>query len=183
MPERDPQAKVARSRVGSRRGWPHNLVYICAARSFPIHSPGAVAIGSLANGRGSIGRRHLIQAAVRGSTLVARNTKTRFLPWEGRRQGSHFSTWSTGGLRSSALESSQSRSSANESKVSESLCKTCDHMREITSGKGARFLLCRLSQANARFPKYPPQPVVNCEGYCRNQTISRSPQSAEEERA
>ena len=49
-----------------------------------------------------------------------------------------------------------------------SLCKSCDHMREITSGTGSRFLLCRLSQTDPRFPKYPPQPVVKCEGYNSN---------------
>jgi len=26
-------------------------------------------------------------------------------------------------------------------------------------------LLCRLSQTDQRFPKYPPQPVVKCEGF------------------
>jgi hypothetical protein len=46
-----------------------------------------------------------------------------------------------------------------------SLCETCRHLREIVSGKGSRFLLCRLAQDDARFPKYPPQPVVECEGY------------------
>jgi hypothetical protein len=46
-----------------------------------------------------------------------------------------------------------------------SLCKTCAHVREIVSAKGSRFLLCSLSQTDRRFPKYPPQPVVRCEGY------------------
>ena len=46
-----------------------------------------------------------------------------------------------------------------------SLCQTCNHMREIVSGKGSRFLLCGLSQADARFAKYPPQPVIRCVGY------------------
>jgi hypothetical protein len=46
-----------------------------------------------------------------------------------------------------------------------SLCETCGHMREIVSGKGSRFVLCRLSQADHRFPKYPPQPVVRCVGH------------------
>jgi hypothetical protein len=38
-------------------------------------------------------------------------------------------------------------------------------MREVTTPKGSRFLLCRLSQANPAFPKYPPQPVVRCAGH------------------
>jgi hypothetical protein len=46
-----------------------------------------------------------------------------------------------------------------------SLCETCMHKREIISGKGSRFLLCQLSQADPRYPKYPPQPVVRCSGF------------------
>jgi hypothetical protein len=46
-----------------------------------------------------------------------------------------------------------------------SLCKSCEHVREIVSGTGSRFLLCRLSQTDERFAKYPPQPVIRCEGY------------------
>ena len=46
-----------------------------------------------------------------------------------------------------------------------SLCESCRRMREVISGKGSRFLLCELSQADARFEKYPAQPVPRCEGY------------------
>jgi hypothetical protein len=38
-------------------------------------------------------------------------------------------------------------------------------MREIVTPKGSRFLLCELSQSNPDYPKYPPQPVVRCNGY------------------
>jgi ribosome-associated protein len=55
-----------------------------------------------------------------------------------------------------------------KTRMTESLCKTCEHMREVTSGNGSRFLLCRLSQTDQRFPKYPPQPVVRCEGFGKN---------------
>lgn len=48
---------------------------------------------------------------------------------------------------------------------SASLCETCEHLREIISGTGSRFLLCRLSQTDPRFPKYPPQPVIRCNGF------------------
>jgi hypothetical protein len=40
-------------------------------------------------------------------------------------------------------------------------------MREVVTPKGSRFLLCRLSQTDPAFPKYPPQPVVSCDGYQR----------------
>ena len=48
-----------------------------------------------------------------------------------------------------------------------SLCETCAHKKEVVSAKGSRFLLCRLSQNDRRFPKYPPQPVAQCVGYGR----------------
>jgi hypothetical protein len=38
-------------------------------------------------------------------------------------------------------------------------------MREVVTPKGSRFLLCQLSVSNPDYPKYPPQPVVRCEGY------------------
>ncbi len=46
-----------------------------------------------------------------------------------------------------------------------SLCETCALMREVITPKGARFLLCNLSQTNSLYPKYPRQPVVRCDGY------------------
>jgi hypothetical protein len=50
-----------------------------------------------------------------------------------------------------------------------SLCDTCAWMREIITPKGSRFLLCQLSQTNPDYPKYPPQPVVQCDGYQKEQ--------------
>ncbi len=47
----------------------------------------------------------------------------------------------------------------------QSLCESCDHLREVVSAKGSRFLLCENSFRNAGFPKYPPQPVIRCVGY------------------
>jgi hypothetical protein len=46
-----------------------------------------------------------------------------------------------------------------------SLCQTCYWMREVVTPKGSCFLLCRLSQTNPDYVKYPPQPVVRCDGY------------------
>jgi hypothetical protein len=46
-----------------------------------------------------------------------------------------------------------------------SLCETCAWMREVVTPKGSRFLLCQLSQTDPDYPKYPPQPVVWCDGY------------------
>ena len=47
----------------------------------------------------------------------------------------------------------------------ESLCRTCSNVGEVVSGTGSTFLLCKLFQSDKRFPKYPPQPVVRCDGY------------------
>lgn len=46
-----------------------------------------------------------------------------------------------------------------------SLCETCARMREVLTPKGSRFLLCQLSRTDSAFPKYPRQPVGQCEGY------------------
>lgn len=53
--------------------------------------------------------------------------------------------------------------------MTESLCETCEHLRAVVSGTGSRFQLCRLSQTDPRFPKYPLQPVIRCEGYGQQQ--------------
>jgi hypothetical protein len=46
-----------------------------------------------------------------------------------------------------------------------SLCDRCAHMREVITPRGSRFLLCQLSTTDPAYPKYPPQPVVHCDGY------------------
>ena len=38
-------------------------------------------------------------------------------------------------------------------------------MREVINPKGSRFFLCQLSTTDQAYPKYPPQPVVRCDGY------------------
>jgi hypothetical protein len=50
-----------------------------------------------------------------------------------------------------------------------SLCQACAHVRLITSAKGSTFLLCEVSLVDARFAKYPPQPVVQCSGYAQRE--------------
>jgi hypothetical protein len=55
-----------------------------------------------------------------------------------------------------------------------SLCETCRFLREVLTPKGSRFLLCRRSETDAAFPKYPPQPVVQCRGYENRSSFSRT---------
>jgi len=45
------------------------------------------------------------------------------------------------------------------------LCAACSHVQVITSTRGSRFYLCRLSVTDPRFPKYPALPVRICAGY------------------
>jgi hypothetical protein len=46
-----------------------------------------------------------------------------------------------------------------------SLCPTCQHVREITTAKGSRFWMCRYSETDPGYPKYPPQPVRQCAAF------------------
>ncbi|MBK7643246.1 MAG: hypothetical protein IPJ19_09370 [Planctomycetes bacterium] len=48
-----------------------------------------------------------------------------------------------------------------------SLCETCRHVRRVESAKGSVFFLCRRSETEPVFRKYPPQPVVECRGFER----------------
>ncbi len=48
-----------------------------------------------------------------------------------------------------------------------SLCESCQQLRAVVSGKGSRFLMCLLSLKDARWKKYPPQPVRQCGGHER----------------
>jgi hypothetical protein len=45
------------------------------------------------------------------------------------------------------------------------LCESCANVRIVTSGKGSRFFMCRLSAVDPAFPRYPRLPVLRCRGY------------------
>jgi hypothetical protein len=45
------------------------------------------------------------------------------------------------------------------------LCASCRHVEIVTSARGSTFYLCRLSDTDSRFPKYPALPVRSCAGY------------------
>lgn len=53
---------------------------------------------------------------------------------------------------------------ASRNDMMQSLCETCRNRREVRTIR-SRFLLCELSLADDAYPKYPPQPVVRCDGY------------------
>ncbi len=45
------------------------------------------------------------------------------------------------------------------------LCATCVHSRVIENARRSRFYLCRLSETDERYRRYPQLPVVECSGY------------------
>jgi len=45
------------------------------------------------------------------------------------------------------------------------LCRACRNARIVTSGRGSTFWLCELSRTDPAFPRYPPLPVVACDGF------------------
>lgn len=52
--------------------------------------------------------------------------------------------------------------------MKQTLCESCCWMRVVSTPR-SRFLLCELSKTNAAYRKYPPQPVVRCEGHQQKQ--------------
>jgi hypothetical protein len=51
--------------------------------------------------------------------------------------------------------------------VGAGLCDTCTHMQIVRSSKGSSFVLCRLSEGDPSFRRYPTLPVIACGGYER----------------
>ena len=45
-----------------------------------------------------------------------------------------------------------------------SVCDTCGNVRAVRTARSG-FLPCELSLTDAAYPKYPPQPVIRCDGY------------------
>lgn len=45
------------------------------------------------------------------------------------------------------------------------VCGACAHARWLRSKGGDGIMLCRLSETDARYLKYPPLPVLSCRGW------------------
>jgi YfiH family protein len=45
------------------------------------------------------------------------------------------------------------------------LCGTCRHHRMTGNRRGSRFYLCELAASDPRFRRYPPLPVLRCDGF------------------
>jgi hypothetical protein len=50
-------------------------------------------------------------------------------------------------------------------KLHAGLCDDCRYQRVITSAKGSAFSMCKKHDEDPRFRKYPPLPVLRCQGY------------------
>jgi len=48
---------------------------------------------------------------------------------------------------------------------SDGLCETCTFANRIQSARLSVFILCRRSEADPAYPRYPRQPVLRCPGY------------------
>jgi hypothetical protein len=57
------------------------------------------------------------------------------------------------------------RREAPQIALPEGLCAACRFRRLVRSDRGSTFVLCELSQHDARFARYPRLPVLRCDGY------------------
>ena len=62
----------------------------------------------------------------------------------------------------------KNKGETGETSVTAGLCANCVHAREVTSNRGATFLLCELSRRDPGYAKYPRLPVLSCLGYAPN---------------
>jgi hypothetical protein len=60
------------------------------------------------------------------------------------------------------------------------LCASCRHVRVVQSSHGSTFYLCRLSEVDARFAKYPRLPVLKCAGYESSANLKENDSSHQE---
>ena len=57
------------------------------------------------------------------------------------------------------------------------LCLDCVFSRVIESRRGGAFYLCRRSETDPAFRKYPRLPVVQCSGYERREEDTKPPEN------
>jgi len=51
------------------------------------------------------------------------------------------------------------------------LCLHCRHTRVIENRRGSTFRLCELSREDSRFRRYPPLPVLQCQGFEKSDSL------------
>jgi hypothetical protein len=72
---------------------------------------------------------------------------------------------SEGDEGSDARASSSSQAPSSKPEPPAGLCDACVHRREVTSGRGTRFIFCLKHLEDSRYPKYPTLPVTRCSGW------------------
>ncbi len=55
-----------------------------------------------------------------------------------------------------------------------SLCGSCSNARPVQSQRGSEFILCKLSQDDPDYDKYPWQPVLYCRGFAASVALPGS---------
>lgn len=58
------------------------------------------------------------------------------------------------------------------------ICSQCLHVKQLTSDKGAVFMMCLRGLTDDRFPKYPRLPVLNCAGFAAPAKVVAPPDAA-----
>ncbi len=62
---------------------------------------------------------------------------------------------------------------SGEARQAAGLCAECAEARRIASARGSTFWLCRRSERDPGFPRYPRLPVLRCEGFTRETDTER----------
>lgn len=45
------------------------------------------------------------------------------------------------------------------------LCATCRHVKTLRNDRGSVFYMCQRAEADPRYKRYPPLPVLQCPGH------------------
>lgn len=53
------------------------------------------------------------------------------------------------------------------------LCRSCRHMRQIQNTRESTFYLCRRSEKDPAYARYPRLPVIKCPGFEQDPELSR----------
>lgn len=62
--------------------------------------------------------------------------------------------------------------------VEPGLCRDCRHGRAVP-GRASTFWLCRLSETDGTFPRYPRLPVLACRGFAPDEELDRRDRDAQ----
>lgn len=64
------------------------------------------------------------------------------------------------------MDSREAASQVDDEKAG--LCPSCRFVRRVRTGHGSTFYLCRRSEKDPSYARYPRLPVIRCSGFERN---------------